>query len=138
MKRPRSRARTRGRKPTRIRWNADPDDVERSVVKLVLSLVELLRKLMERQAIRRMEHGSLTPLEIERVGKALMKLEETVRSLARQFDIDPDDLNLDLVDSLLEKGVMVDGELVLGVADVDLVYIRLAALLAAVDAVLRK
>jgi DNA-nicking Smr family endonuclease len=78
------------------RWNANPEDAQRSVVKLVLSLVEFIRQLMERQAIRRLEAGTLTPDEIERLGQALMKLEETVQQIAKQFDLDPDDLNLDL------------------------------------------
>ena len=78
------------------RWNADPEDVQRSVAKLVLSLVEFLRKLMERQAIRRMEQRTLTPAETEAVGLALMKLEETVRDLAHRFGLEPEDLNLDL------------------------------------------
>jgi hypothetical protein len=78
------------------RWNADPDDVQRSVARLVLTLVEFLRKLMERQAIRRMENETLTPEEVEAVGLALMRLEETVGNMARQFGLDPGDLNLDL------------------------------------------
>lgn len=80
----------------RSHWNAAPDDVQRSVVKLVLTLVEFLRKLMERQAIRRMDDGTLTDEELEAVGQALMKLEETVLELARQFDLEPEDLNLEL------------------------------------------
>ena len=78
------------------RWNANPDEVRRAVAKLVLSLVEFLRKLMERQAIRRMESATLTPEEIEALGLALMQLEETVRELAARFDLSPTDLNLDL------------------------------------------
>jgi hypothetical protein len=78
------------------RWNADPDDVQRSVAKLVLTLVEFLRKLLERQAIRRMEANTLTPKEVEEVGLALMRLEETVRELAVRFGLTPDDLNLEL------------------------------------------
>ncbi len=78
------------------RWNANPDDVRRSVLKLVLTLVELIRQLLERQAIRRMEAETLTAEETEAVGLALMQLEETVRDLAAQFDLTPDDLNLDL------------------------------------------
>jgi hypothetical protein len=78
------------------RWNADPEDVQRSVVKLVLSLVEFLRQLMERQAIRRMEEQTLTPAEVEAVGLALMRLEDTVRQLAAQFGLAPSDLNIDL------------------------------------------
>ena len=79
-----------------MRWNPDPEEVQRSVVKLVLSLVEFIRKLMERQAIRRLEERTLTPEEIENVGQALMKLEETVRLIATRFKLDVEDLNLDL------------------------------------------
>lgn len=82
--------------PRTPRWNADPDDVRRSVLKLVLTLVELIRQLLERQAIRRMEGGTLTGEETESVGLALMKLQETITELANQFDISPDELNLDL------------------------------------------
>lgn len=78
------------------RWNANPEDVQRSVAQLVLALVEFLRKLLERQAIRRMEGESLTPDEVERIGVALMRLEETVHDLAAQFGLEPEDLNLDL------------------------------------------
>jgi hypothetical protein len=85
-----------GKRAATPRWNADPEDVKRSVLKLVLTLVELIRQLLERQAIRRMEAGTLTEGETESVGLALMRLEETVRDLAAQFDIDPSELNLDL------------------------------------------
>ncbi len=78
------------------RWNASPEDVQRSVMQLVLTLVEFIRKLMERQAIRRLEAGTLTRKETENVGLALMRLEETIRDLAQQFDLKPEDLNLDL------------------------------------------
>ena len=78
------------------RWNANPEDVQRSVAKLVLTLMEFLRKLFEKQAIRRMEAGSLTPDETEALGLALMRLEETITSLATQFELSPEDLNLDL------------------------------------------
>lgn len=78
------------------RWNADPEEVQRSVARLVLSLVEFLRKLLERQAIRRMEAGTLTPAEVESMGLALMRLEETVHDIASRFGLAPDDLNIDL------------------------------------------
>ena len=78
------------------RWNANPDEVRRSVLKLVLTLVEFIRQLLERQAIRRMEGGTLSDEETEAVGMALMRLEETIRDLCLQFDIPPDQLNLDL------------------------------------------
>jgi hypothetical protein len=71
------------------RWNADPEDVQKSVVRLVLALVEFLRKLMERQAIRRMEAGTLEPRQIEDMGLALMRLEETVVDMAARFGLTP-------------------------------------------------
>jgi hypothetical protein len=78
------------------RWDADPKDVQKSVVRLVLALIEFLRKLLEKQAIRRMENGTLTEEQTEAIGTALMKLEETVHELARRFGLKPEDLNLDL------------------------------------------
>jgi hypothetical protein len=78
------------------RWNADPEEVQRSVARLVLTLIEFLRQLFEKQAIRRMEEGTLTADETEKLGVALMKLEETVRDLAGRFDLTPEELNLDL------------------------------------------
>jgi hypothetical protein len=83
-----------GRSP--LRWNADPDEVQRSVAQLVLTLVEFIRKLLERQAIRRMEAGTLDDQQTEDVGRALMQLEATVRDMAARFGIPPEDLNLDL------------------------------------------
>lgn len=78
------------------RWNADPKDVQKSVARLVLALIEFLRRLLEKQAIRRMESGTLSEKETEAIGLALMRLEETVHDLARRFGLEPQDLNLDL------------------------------------------
>ena len=78
------------------RWNADPKDAQRAVAKLVLTLVEFLRKLLERQAIRRMEGRTLTAAEVESVGLALMRLEETIRQIGERFGLTPEELNLDL------------------------------------------
>lgn len=78
------------------RWNPDEDDVQRSVVQLVLTLVELIRRLMERQAIRRMSERSFAKGEAEAVGAALMEIERTVHELAGTFNLTPEDLNLDL------------------------------------------
>ena len=83
-------------KQTAMRWNPDPAEVQRSVIKLVLTLVELLRKLMERQAIRRMEDRTITAAETEAVGTALMEIERTIRDIGQKFDLTPEDLNLDL------------------------------------------
>jgi hypothetical protein len=90
----RTPAAAKGRKP--LRWNPEPDDVQRSVAQLVLTIVEFLRKLMERQAIRRMEQKTLTKKEVEAVGAALMQLEQTVRDIGGKFGLTPEDLNLDL------------------------------------------
>lgn len=79
-----------------LRWNADPDDVQRSVAQLVLTLVEFIRQLLERQAIRRMESGTLTDRQTDDIGRALMQLEATVRDMAARFGIPLEDLNLDL------------------------------------------
>ena len=79
-----------------MRWNPEPDDVQRSVAQLVLTIVEFLRRLMERQAIRRMEQKTLTAKEVEAVGVALMRLEETIREIGKRFGLSPEDLNLDL------------------------------------------
>jgi hypothetical protein len=76
------------------RWNSDPEDVRRSVAKLVLTLVEFIRQVLERQAIRRMESDSLTADETEAIGLALMRLEETIRDLAAHFGLRPEDLNI--------------------------------------------
>lgn len=86
--------RVRGLLPDRV--NVDPEGVEQGLAKLVLTLVEFLRQLLERQAIRRMDGGTLTDDEIERVGVALMRLEAKVKEMAEAFGLDPDDLNLGL------------------------------------------
>ena len=84
------------RKMKPMRWNPDAEDVQRSVAQLVLTIVEFLRKLMERQAIRRMEQKTLTRAQVEAVGAALMTLEETIRDIGAKFGLAPEDLNLDL------------------------------------------
>ena len=80
--------------PSRI--DVDTEGVEQGLAQLVLTLVEFIRQLLERQAVRRMEGGSLTDEEVERVGLALMKLEEKVHELAEQFGLQPGDLNINL------------------------------------------
>jgi hypothetical protein len=78
------------------RVNADPERVERGLAQLVLTLVELLRQLMERQALRRMEQGTLTDEEIERMGQTFQKLEQRMEELKEHFGLTDEDLNLDL------------------------------------------
>jgi hypothetical protein len=87
------------------RIDCSPENIEQGLARLVLSLVELLRRLLERQAIRRMEGGSLAEAKIEEMGQALMKLEAKVNELAAAFGLKPEDLNLELgpLGNLLEK-----------------------------------
>jgi hypothetical protein len=80
--------------PSRI--DADPERVEKGLAQLVLTLVELLRQLMERQALRRMESGSLTDEEVERLGETFMKLEARMEELKKHFELEDSDLNLNL------------------------------------------
>ena len=79
-----------------MRWNPEPEEVQKSVAQLVLTIVEFLRRLMERQALRRVEQKTLTPREVEAVGAALMTLEQTIRDIGMRFGLTPEDLNLDL------------------------------------------
>ncbi|SRR6266566_3483807 len=87
------------------RIDCTPENIEQGLAKLVLSLIELLRQLLERQAIRRMEGGSLTEGQVEDMGQALMTLEAKIGELAEHFGLTPADLNLDLgpLGNLLEK-----------------------------------
>ena len=80
--------------PRRI--DSDPETVERGLAQLVLTLIELLRQLMERQAVRRMEQDTLTDEEIERLGQTFMRLGERMEELKREFGLEDDDLNLNL------------------------------------------
>ena len=78
------------------RLDADPESVERGLAQLVLTIVELLRQLMERQALRRVEAGGLDDETVERLGRTLMALESRMQELKEIFDFEDDDLNLDL------------------------------------------
>ena len=78
------------------RVDADPEKVERGLAQLVLTVIELLRQLMERQALRRMEQGTLTDDEIERLGETFMKLERRMAELKEHFELEDRDLNLSL------------------------------------------
>lgn len=86
--------RVRGILPERV--DVDPEGAEQGLAKLVLTLIEFLRRLLERQAIRRMDGGTLSDEEIERVGVALMRLEAKVREIALAFGLDPDELTVRL------------------------------------------
>src|ERR1700740_642869 len=80
--------------PSRI--NIDSQSVEQGLAKLVLTLIEFIRRLLEKKAVRRMEGGDLSPEHVEEVGVALMKLEAKLQELKTQFGLTDEDLNLDL------------------------------------------
>ncbi|WP_309056015.1 gas vesicle protein K [Streptomyces sp.] len=81
-------------RPRRV--ELDPDTVERDLARLVLTVVELLRRLMEGQALRRVESGDLTEEQEERLGLTLMLLEDRMALLRDRFGLEPEDLNIDL------------------------------------------
>jgi hypothetical protein len=78
------------------RIEMDPEDVGRDLGRLVLTIVELVRQLMERQALRRVDAGDLSDETVERLGVGLMRLEEAMEELREYFGLRPEDLNLDL------------------------------------------
>jgi hypothetical protein len=80
--------------PERI--NADPDKVEQGLARLVLTVIELLRRVLEHQAVRRMDGGTLTDEQIERLGLALLRLNERMGELKQTFGLTDDDLSIDL------------------------------------------
>jgi hypothetical protein len=85
-----------GRHSLPQRLETDAASVERDLFRLVLTIVELVRQLMERQALRRIDQGDLTEEQIEGLGQGLMRLESAVGELRKKFDLAPSDLNLDL------------------------------------------
>jgi hypothetical protein len=86
--------RIEGALPRRI--NADPENVQRGLAQLVLTIVELLRQIMERQALRRIDGGTLTEEQVERLGHAFMELDRCMAELREEFGLTEDDLNIDL------------------------------------------
>ena len=80
--------------PERI--NADPDKVEQGLARLVLTVIELLRRVLEHQAVRRMDGGTLSDEQIERLGLALLRLNERMDELKNTFGLTDDDLSIDL------------------------------------------
>lgn len=88
----------------RGRIDLEPERVERGLTQLVLSLVELLRQLMERQALRRVESGSLTAEQVERLGTTLMRLEQQMQELKGHFQIENLDIDLGPLGHLIDEG----------------------------------
>jgi hypothetical protein len=90
----RDRPRLDGMFPQRL--NADPENVQRGLAQLVLTVIELLRQLMERQALRRIDGGTLSEDQIETLGRTFMELDQRLDELRDRFGLDEDDLNLNL------------------------------------------
>src|SRR5436190_18659593 len=78
------------------RVNADPEKLERGLAQLVLTVVELLRQLMERQALRRIDGGTLSEEQVERLGQTFMELDKRMAQLRDEFGLTEEDLNLHL------------------------------------------
>ena len=99
MSQPKQTGRT-GHQAQRVRYRLDADDdprsAERGLATLVLTIVELLRQLMERQALRRVEDGTVTSEQAERLGYTLMRLADRMSELLDEFGLEPEDLNIDL------------------------------------------
>ncbi|MGH3942464.1 MAG: gas vesicle protein K [Pseudonocardiaceae bacterium] len=83
-------------RPVGQRWETDAAGIRHDLGRLVLTVVELLRQLMERQALRRVESGTLSDAQVEELGLALMRLEQAMTELREHFGLEPDDLNLEL------------------------------------------
>ncbi|MGQ0708624.1 MAG: gas vesicle protein K [Rhodoferax sp.] len=82
--------------PPAARVALDPQSVRKGLGQLVLTLVELLRQLLEKQALRRIEGGSLTPDEVERLGLTFLELDRQMQWLKKEFELTDEELNLDL------------------------------------------
>jgi hypothetical protein len=135
--------------------NLEGEKLRSGLAQLILTVIELLRELMEKQAIRRIEYGSLTEGQIEDLGNTFMALKEELKKLKEYFKLEDEDLNIDLgpimarpaedemqagkvsaveiLDRLLGKGVVVKGDVVISVAEVDLLSLNLGLLLASID-----
>lgn len=133
--------------------NLDGQKLQNSLGKLVLTLVEILRQILERQARRRIESGTLTSEEVERLGLAFMQTRQKITEISKKFGCSAEELDLnlgsliksenesldkisivDLVDKLLDKGAMVTGQITISVADIDLIALDLLATLSAIPA----
>jgi hypothetical protein len=139
------------------RLNIEGEKIRNGLGQLILTVVELLRELMEKQAIRRIEAGALTDEQVERLGMTFMNLKKEVNRLKDYFELDDEDLNLalgplmltedtsigeewkgkasavEILDRLLATGVVVRGDVLVSVAEVDLLSVNLGLLLASID-----
>ncbi len=131
--------------------NLDETKLQKGLAKLVLVIVELLRQILERQAQRRVESGGLSTEEVERLGLAFMHMKEKIAYISEEFGLQKEELEgslnglmqsrdprltkvtlVDVIDSLLSKGVVIGGRITISVADIELVALDLLATLSAI------
>ena len=134
--------------------NLDGENLQKGLAKLVLVVIELLRQVLEKQAQRRISSGTLTKEEVERLGLAFMQIKQTINDISDQFGFSPQELDIrfgqardkligpstkttlvDVVDHLLDKGVLLGGQVKISVADIDLVILDLLGVLSAVHGI---
>jgi hypothetical protein len=143
------------KKSTKLEFKGD--NVRNALAQLILTVVELLRELLEKQALRRIESGELADSQVENLGMTFMQLKNEVEKLKDYFQLDDEDLNIDLgpltlrdthevpeleegkvsaielLDKLLSKGVVARGDIVISVAEVDLISANLGLVLASIN-----
>ena len=134
--------------------NLDGENLQKGLAKLVLVIIELLRQVLEKQAQRRISSGTLTKVEVERLGLAFMQIKQTITDISDQFGFSPQEFDIrlnqshnkltgtstqttlvEVVDHLLDKGVLLGGQVKISVADIDLVILDLLGVLSAVHGV---
>jgi hypothetical protein len=132
----------------RLDLSGDGAKLQNGLAKLVLTIAELLKEVLERQAIRRVESGTLTKEEVERLGLAFMAIDRKLLEMSREFGMKPGELRAELaslvkgagvgasstdivevIDRLLDKGVAVAGQVRIAVADINLIGLDLLAVL---------
>lgn len=123
----------------------DAERLQHGLAKLVLTLVQTVTDVLERQAMRRVESGTLTAEEVERLGLAFMQIRERTSDIADKFGLKPEELSIrlqqqsdqkqvtivDIVDKLIDQGTVIAGDVTIAVAGVDLATLRLLATLTA-------
>ncbi|MGH3629917.1 MAG: gas vesicle protein K [Sciscionella sp.] len=145
------------RKPKKVtiqQVNLDGKNLQKGLAKLVLVVIELLRQVLEKQAQRRISSGTLTTEEVERLGLAFIQIKKTITDISEQFGFSPEEFDLrlnqthnkltgtssnttlvEVVDHLLNKGILIGGQVKISVADIDLVILDLLGVLSAVHGI---
>lgn len=131
--------------------NMEGQKLQKGLSKLVLTIVELLRQILERQALRRVESGTLSVEEVERLGLAFIQIKQKITEISKEFGLNDGELDVsitsllksergdlnnvslvDVFDRLLDKGTVLAGQITVSVADIDLIVLNLLATLSAV------